>query len=163
MLTENGVTNKQKNWWFVLQSWNLLLNSCIKMESTAEYFLLFTGLCLASVSKYINLFANTWDGTALCPLHALVSAQMGFTGLIGAEGLGWATTTMAGCRWWLHCKLCQATCSVWAVGWICPSYVMCIERTKPDIFVLFPPSLYWICRAFLLINSQEIDHTYFDR
>jgi len=43
------------------------------------FFLLFTGLCLASVSKCIPLFAIAWAGTALCPPHALVSAQMGLT------------------------------------------------------------------------------------
>lgn len=41
MSTENEVTNIQKNWWFFLQSWNLFLNSFIKLESTATYFFFF--------------------------------------------------------------------------------------------------------------------------
>jgi len=77
MSTENEVTNIQKNWWFFLQSWNLFLNSFIKLESTATYFffLLFTGLCLAYVSKCMILFAISWFSTALCPPLFLVSAQ----------------------------------------------------------------------------------------
>ena len=35
------------------QSWNLFPNPFIKMESTAAYLLLFTGLCSASLSKCI--------------------------------------------------------------------------------------------------------------
>jgi len=60
MLTENWVTNVQKNWWFFQQSWNLFPNFGIKMEGTATYFSLFTGLCLADASKCMKLFAITW-------------------------------------------------------------------------------------------------------
>jgi len=65
ILTENGVTNKLKNWWFSCQSWNLFSNSINKTESTASCSLLFTELFLASVSKSITLCAIAWSGTAL--------------------------------------------------------------------------------------------------
>jgi len=39
------------------------------------FFLLFTGLCLAYVSKCMILFAISWFSTALCPPLFLVSAQ----------------------------------------------------------------------------------------
>lgn len=46
---------------FFRQSWNVVSNSLIKVESTmAVCFLLFPGLCLASVLKSMNLFAITF-------------------------------------------------------------------------------------------------------
>jgi len=78
---------------FSLQSWNLFSSSCIKIESMAAYFSLFTGLCLASVSKCINRFAITWASASLYPPHAQVAALMGFIMRrcsAGAERLSWA-------------------------------------------------------------------------
>ena len=60
MLTGNGVEKKKKKWWLLQESWHLFSNSFIKMESLVAYFLLFTVLHLANVSKCIKLFAKTW-------------------------------------------------------------------------------------------------------
>ena len=68
MLTENGVTYKQKkivlSFW---QSWNLFSNPFIETESMAV-----CSCCsqdwLGSVSKCIKLFALTWAGTVLGPM-----------------------------------------------------------------------------------------------
>lgn len=45
-------------------------------ESTATYFLLFTGLRLASVSKYIHLFAVNPASTAPSPCPGFSSVLM---------------------------------------------------------------------------------------
>lgn len=68
MSTKNGVTSVPKNYLFFLQSWNLFLNSLIKTANSIQPCFLFTGLCLADVSKGIQLFAITWVSTALCPM-----------------------------------------------------------------------------------------------
>ena len=75
MWTENRIANIQKNWWFFFQrSWNLFSNSFIKTQSMAAYFSLFTRLCLASVSQYIQLFAIT-ELALHSTAHIPVSAQ----------------------------------------------------------------------------------------
>ena len=43
------------------KSWHLFSYSCSKRESTAAQFSLFTGLCLVNISKWVRLFAITWD------------------------------------------------------------------------------------------------------
>ena len=50
MLTENGVTNITKNWWFFLSSWNLFSNFSIKKENKAAYSP-FRAPCVANVIK----------------------------------------------------------------------------------------------------------------
>jgi len=75
VLTENGVANIPKNLWLFWQSWNIFSNSLSKHKLKLHIFFLFTGLCLASVSKCIQLFAITSVSTALGPPRVPVSAQ----------------------------------------------------------------------------------------
>lgn len=72
----------------------------------AAYFLLFTGLHLASASQYINLLAMICLAPYLCHSWDSVSAQIGFIAhwcLVGAEG------PVQGRRL-LQCRLCRAAC-----------------------------------------------------
>lgn len=78
---------------FFWQCLNLFSNPFTKTEGKVACVLLFTGLCLASVSKCINRFAITWASAALYPPHAQVAALMGFIMRrcsAGAERLSWA-------------------------------------------------------------------------
>ena len=74
MSTENGISNTWKNWWvvfgFFLKSWKQFSNCFIKTESMAAYFLLFTGLCLGSISQCTQLFAIT-ESALHCTLPVL--------------------------------------------------------------------------------------------
>ena len=124
---------KNRYFW---QSWNLFSNSFIRAESMAVYFPPFTGLCSASISKSILCHHLSWHRTASC---ALVSAQVELIARQYSAGAGWwlcwascprpgaaprgrASTVMVRGRGWLQCKLCRATCSLWAVGWTCLDY-----------------------------------------
>lgn len=60
---------------FFRHSWNPFSNSLIKTESTGAYFLLFMGLCLSNVSKFIKWFAIISVSTTLRPPQVLVAAQ----------------------------------------------------------------------------------------
>jgi len=96
----------------------------IRMESTAAYFSLLTGLCINNTSKSINLFAITWISTAPFPACALVLAQKGWIVnwcSVGAECHAWgrAAAMMACGRGRLQCELCWAMCCLWAAGWAC--------------------------------------------
>lgn len=51
--------------YYFLESWNQFSNSFIKMEGVAAYTLLSRALCLASVSKRIELVAIAGVSTAL--------------------------------------------------------------------------------------------------
>lgn len=78
---------------FFWQCLNLFSNPFTKTEGKVACVLLFTGLCLASVSKCINRFAITWASASLYPPHAQVAALMGFIMRrcsAGAERLSWA-------------------------------------------------------------------------
>ena len=131
MSTENGVTymtkkkkkkKKKKKSDFFQQSWDLFSNSFIKTESMAAPFSLFTGLCLASVSKHIQLFTITWVSTALslCPCYSpdSVSCTMMFacwtTGVCPGLGLaaqwGRASAMIAWGRGRPQYELCWAAC-----------------------------------------------------
>jgi len=93
---------------FFLQSWNLFSNSFIKRESMTAYSLLFIGMCLASVSKYIQLFAITWVSTAQhCPVFSRCWVMS-----VCLQPLCGDTAFVVQGR--LCCKLCWAACSLWA-------------------------------------------------
>lgn len=66
-LTESKVADCQKK--------SILLYLETYSQAWLYIFLLFTGLCLANVSKCIELFAITWVSAVLCPPHVLLSAQ----------------------------------------------------------------------------------------
>lgn len=68
----HGVANIPKNWFFQ-HSWNLFSSSFIRTESMAAYFLLFTKLCLANISKCMKLLAVTWA------CHNIIFISDGFT------------------------------------------------------------------------------------
>lgn len=70
-----------------LQSWSLFSNCCMKTESTAAWFFLFTKQCSANVLQCIQLFAIIWISAALHPPRALVSAP---------------TEQFAHCEQWMH-------------------------------------------------------------
>lgn len=76
ILTENSHKYTQKTVIFLL-SLKLFSNSIITMESTAAFFLLFTGLHWADIPKYVKLHAIIWFSTALFPLLVLDSVQIG--------------------------------------------------------------------------------------
>jgi len=63
-------------------------NSFIKTESKAVYFSLFTVLSLASISKYLKLFAITWVSTPLhppCALDSIKTVETAHWCLVAAE------------------------------------------------------------------------------
>lgn len=86
---------------FFCQSWNSFSNSFIKMESSAAYFSLFTGLRLGNVSKSMCLFAKT-ELVLHCTLMVL-SFQPG----------GINSTPLFGCCW--HIASCARPCV--GCGW----------------------------------------------
>ena len=90
--TENGLSkHKLKIFFAILKP---ILKFFIKMESMAVYSLLFRALCLANVSKRIQLCAITWVSTAQhCLPCALLSAD----------------TVLIVC-WWLGCCWVMGIC-----------------------------------------------------
>ena len=68
--------HKHKLMIFFLQSWNLFSNSIIKVERTEAYSLLFKVMCLASVSKYIQLFSiSALSGSTALPVSRFQLTQ----------------------------------------------------------------------------------------
>lgn len=105
-----------------MQSQKNFSNYCIKKESMAAYLLLFTGSCLASVSKRINLFAITRAGTASHLPCALFSAQMGFVAhrcSAGAVGPGQTTLWDELLTWWHRAALWDVLGHLQLAGWTC--------------------------------------------
>ena len=73
MSTENGVANTV----FFFPILKALLKFLYqKKKLRLHIFLLFTGLCLPTVSKCIRLFAITWVSTPLCPSLIPVSVKI---------------------------------------------------------------------------------------
>lgn len=88
-----------------LPSWNLFSNSFIKMESMTAYSLLIRALCLASVSKCIQLLAITWGSTAQrWPPYALISVDSALTAHWWF-GCSWAVDVCLGCSAGKSCHL----------------------------------------------------------
>lgn len=84
------------------QTWNVFSRYRIKTESTATYFLLFAGLCLANASKSINLFAIIWVGTTLCSVPWFQHIQNGAAmfSWCWQAGLGQAASWEEQRLWW---------------------------------------------------------------
>lgn len=158
MLTE--MTELQMHWKtiFFQQSWNLISNSVLRMESMAVYFLLFKGLFLASVSKCIQLFAITWVSTTLCPPCALVLAQMVLIS-------HWCVIVVSdGCIARPGCSVGQSYCHnntelCRAVCWTCLEYIILLvlevhflNTSQPLLLWLIKQTLYLL--FFLLVISE---------
>lgn len=82
-------------------------------EARLLIFLLLTGLCLASVSKCVQLckFAITWVGTVLFPLHATISIQTALVAhqclvvaeqWLGTQGYPGPLSELKSLSWWLR-------------------------------------------------------------
>lgn len=82
-------------------------------EARLLIFLLLTGLCLASVSKCVQLckFAITWVGTVLFPLHATISIQTALVAhqclvvaeqWLGTQGYPEPLSELKSLSWWLR-------------------------------------------------------------
>lgn len=111
------------------QTWNVFSRYRIKTESTATYFSLHTGLCLASLLQRTQLFATTWVSTcavpSLCPSFSLYSANC---------------TLMCGCceqwvwAWGQAGLLGGAEPSLWwhrlATGWTGPGHMWAMGWTR---------------------------------
>jgi len=131
------------------------------MESRATFFFLITGLCVANVSKCIQLFAITWVSTTLsCPCTPVL-AQTALKahwlfGCCWVTGVhlnqarllsGEESAFSAWSRGWLHCELYWATHgppvghACYTVSSLCTqtfkimNSCCCLWKLKPNLFL----------------------------
>lgn len=123
-----------------------LLNFFINTESMAAYSSPFTGLCLASRSKCVTLFAIIWAGTVQCP---------------GFSPVGVSSTLMF-CWWWgPRWAPRREEPLPWgpgvAGGWVTLQAVLgCMQAHRLDMSAL-PCTLSWllvllVCWFFICIS-----------